>query len=424
MTPSRKARFGAGLTALAVLAGLAWLVVLAVVTPVVLGWKSAVITSGSMQPALHRGDVVLAERYDGRLLGAGTVVIFDDAERGLITHRIRVALDDGTYATKGDANQSADPRPLTGDRIVATGRAVVPRIGMLTVLAQEGNVGGLAAVAAAVAGFVWLARWGLAVRPRRGTAPPTPIVSGAVQRQHLAPKRTRDVKKVIGAVLALQLAGALAALPGARAAWFAPTGNGVSSMSSAPTWTSWYLNASAEGSNSASSAYLRLGTSSSSYSGAVPNYDTDRNADPGLTLEPTTLGLAETDLTKTQLWSVPGTPGAQNISGSMRLTLPTALANFATTGSGKMIAGLYVCDDPPSFGSCTLEDSATVDRPSGWSNGLNTFVSTVFDFGAVSMHIPGNKSLAVKVVVDSAGSAGSMWVAFDTTQYSASLVLS
>ncbi|MEY2475039.1 MAG: hypothetical protein QOG87_354, partial [Actinomycetota bacterium] len=231
-------------------------------------------------------------------------------------------------------------------------------------------------------------------------------------------------KKVVGALVALQLAGALAALPGARAAWYAPTDNGTSSLSSAPSWTSWYLNASAEGSNSASSAYLRLGITSSSYSGAVPNYDTDRNGDPGLTLDPTTLGLAETDLTKTQLWSVPGSPGAQNISGSMRLTLPTALKTFATTGSGRMIAGIYVCDDPPSFASCTLEDSATVDRPSGWSGGLNTFVSTTFDFGAVNIHIPGNKSLAVKVVVDDAGSADGMWLAFDTTQYSASLVLS
>ena len=424
MTPSRKARFGTGLTALAVLAGLAWLVVLAVVTPVVLGWKSAVITSGSMQPALHRGDVVLAERYDGRLLGAGTVVLFDDPERGLVTHRIRVALDDGTYATKGDANQSADPRPLTGEHIVATGRAVVPRIGLITVFAQEGNLTGLLGTAAAVAGLVWLARWGLAVRPRRGTAPAPAAVSGATTRAPHTRYRTGDVRKVVGAVVVLQLAGALAALPGARAAWVAPTDNGVSSLASAPSWTSWYLDASVEGSNSASSSYLRLSTTPSSYTGTVPNYDTDRNGDPGLTLEPTTLGLAETDPTKTQLWAVVASPGAQNVTGSMRLVLPTALKTFATTGKGKMIAGLYICDDPPSAAVCTLQDTATVDRPSGWSGGLNTFVSTVFDFGAVSLHIPGNQSLAVKVVVDSAGSADGMWLAFDTTQYSASVVLS
>ena len=416
MTPSRKARFGSGLAALAALAGLAWLVVLAVVAPFVLGWKSAVITSGSMQPALHRGDVVLAERYDGRLLGAGTVVIFEDPDRGLVTHRIRVALDDGTYATKGDANQSADPLPLTGDRIVATGRTVVPRIGLITVLAQEGNLFGLLAIAAAVAGLVWLARWGLAAR----TVPNT----GAIQRQQVAPNRARiDVRKAIGTVVAVQLAGALAALPGAHAAWVAPTANGVSSLSSAPTWSSWYLNASIEGSNSASAPYLRLGSTAASYSGAVPNYDTNRNGDPGLTLEQTTLGLAETDLAKTQLWSFPATPGAQNITGNFRLVLPTALKTFATTGAGRMIAGIYVCDDPPAFAACSLKDSATVDRPTGWSGGLNTFVSTVFDFGAVDFLIPGNQSLAVKVVVDDAGSADGMWLAFDTTQYSASLVL-
>ena len=420
MTPSRKARFGTGLAALAALAGLAWLVVLAVVTPVVLGWKSAVITSGSMQPALHRGDVVLAERYDGRLLGAGTVVIFKDPERGLITHRIRVALDDGTYATKGDANQSADSRPLRGDSIVATGRAVVPRIGIVTVFAQEGDLPGLIAIAAAVAALVALTRWGLAAR----TAPN----AGATSRQQVARNRAgidrERLPKLVGALAAVQLAGALAALPGAHAAWVAPTNNGVSSLSATATWSSWYLDASSEGNNSASSSFLRLGSTPASYSGPVPNYDTNRNGDPGLTLEQSTLGLAETDPTKTQLWSVPSSPGAQNIGGNIRLVLPTALKTFATTGAGKMIAGLFVCDDPPAFASCSLQNTATVDRPAGWSSGLNTFVSTVFDFGTVNIHIPGNQSLAVKVVVDDAGSADGMWLAFDTTQYSASLVQS
>ncbi|MEY2567889.1 MAG: hypothetical protein QOE35_2418 [Actinomycetota bacterium] len=419
MSPTRTARFGAGLSALAVLAGLAWLVVLAVVTPLVLGWKSAVITSGSMEPALHRGDVVLSEPYRDKPLGPGTVVMFHDPERGLVTHRIRVALDDGTYATKGDANQSADPRRLTADRIVATGRAVVPRIGLVTVLAQEGDLPGLLGVAGAVAALVWTAHWGLAARPRRTSA-----VSGAIQRQPLARNRTRDIRKAIGAVVALQLAGALAALPGAHAAWVAPTGNGTSTMTAAASWTSWYLDASNEGASSVSASYLRLGTTPSSYSGALPNYDTDRNADPGLTIDPTVLGLAETSATKSQLWSAVASPGATNIDGSLRLSIPTALRNFATNGAGRMLAGVYVCDDPPIAASCSLQASATVDRPSGWSGGLSTFVSTVFDFGAVSIHVPGNQSLAVKVVVDAAGSADSMWLGFDTTQHSASVVLS
>jgi signal peptidase len=369
-----------------------------------------------MAPAMHRGDVVLSEPYRGRLLGPGTVVTFHDPDRGLVTHRIRVALDDGTYATKGDANQSADPRALTPDRIVATGRAVVPRIGLVTVLAQEGDIPGVLFIAAAVASLVWLARWGLAAR--------TTANAGAIQRQQVAHNRARiDVRKAIGAVVAVQLAGALAALPGAHAAWVAPTGNGVSSLSSTASWSSWYLDAVSEGNDSASAAFLRLGATPPSYSGAVPNYDTDRNGDPGLTLDPTTLGLAETAANKSQLWSVVASPGAQNVTGTMRLVLPTALKAFATTGKGKMIAGLYVCDDPPVAASCILETSATVDRPVSWSGGRNTFVSTVFDFGAVNIHIPGNQGLAVKVVVDSAGSADGMWLAFDTTHYSASLVL-
>lgn len=411
MTPTRKVRLGSGLTALAVLAGLAWLVVLAVLTPLVLGWKSAVITSGSMEPALHRGDVVLAERYTGAPLGAGTVVMFEDPVQGLVTHRIVAALDDGTYATKGDANQSGDAVPVTADRIEATGRALVPRVGIVSVLFSEGNVGGLLTLAAALGALAFLTRWGLAKDE-------ADAVSGAVTR---APG-TRNRTRVVGAAAAVQLVAALAALPGAKAAWVAPTGNGTSTLEAVATWSSWHLDASSEGNSSTSSPYLRLGAASSAYSGALPNYDTDRNSDPGLTIEPTTLGLAETDLTKTQLWSVVASPGAQNVTGSLRLVLPTALRNFATTGAGRMTAGLYVCDDPPVVATCSLQDSATVDRPGGWSGGLSTFVTTVFDFGAVNIHIPGNQSLAVKVVVDAAGSTDAVWLAYDTTTLSASLV--
>jgi hypothetical protein len=360
-----------------------------------------------MSPAIHRGDVVLGQKYDGRILGPGTVVVFQDGERGRITHRIVVRNDDGTYMTRGDANPGPDSTPLRPSQIEATGRALVPRIGILPVLAREGRWGDLAVLLALLGGAGVLARWGLRGRPRAFLSP--------VAGQGLARRRAT----VVGTLALAELAMALVALPGAKAAWMAPTSNGASSMGAATSWQQWYLNTPVEGANATSTPWLTMSTTGPAYNGALPNYDTDRNSDVGLTIAPTTLGLAESDPTKFQQWYVPPTPGAKNVTGNLRLRLSTAVNGFNPTAKGRMIAGLYVCALGPS--SCSLQASATVDRPSGWSNSLTTFVGTIFDFGNVNFPMPGNQDLAVKVVVDAAGSDDSMWLAYDTQTYPAAL---
>src|SRR4051794_25211857 len=101
-------RFVSGLACLAAVAALAWLVVLAVV-PGLFGWRTVSLTSGSMTPALHVGDLVIARPSSGQRVKLGTVAVFKDpAGDGLITHRIVARNPDGTYVTKGDANQVAD----------------------------------------------------------------------------------------------------------------------------------------------------------------------------------------------------------------------------------------------------------------------------------------------------------------------------
>ena len=401
--PMSPRRFAAGLAGLAVVAGVAWLAVLAVATPLVLGWKSVVVTSGSMEPALHRGDVVLAPPYEGKRLGKGTVVVFEDGERGLVTHRIVAGNDDGTYLTRGDNNPAPDSTPLRPEQIIATGRAMVPRIGIVSVLAQEGRWGDLAVLAALVAGAGALARSALRGRPEWQGAPVPP----------------RHKARLVGAAAVCQLVLALAALPGARAAWIAPTSNGVNTMASAAAWQQWYLNTPVEGVDSVAVTDLALGTTKPAFAGPLPNYDTNRNADPGLTVVPTNLGLAETDPARFQRWYHPPTPGAKQFTGNVRLRVYSAVRNFHPTAAGSLTAGLYLCDLGPS--NCSLKASATVARPSGWAAGSSTFVETVFDFGALDFQMPGNQDIAVKVVANAAGSDDDMWLAYDTTTFSAAV---
>lgn len=101
------------------------------VPTVVLGWSPMVVTSGSMQPSIRAGDVVLVEEFD-HLVGPGTIIAFDNAA-GPIVHRVVAVSDDGAYTTRGDANRANDSTPVSADRTIGQGRLLVPYIGLAKV---------------------------------------------------------------------------------------------------------------------------------------------------------------------------------------------------------------------------------------------------------------------------------------------------
>jgi signal peptidase len=124
----------AGGAALGLVVGL----VLALLGPLAVGGRTFAVLSGSMQPTLHVGDLVLEKKVSATDIQVGDVVTFrdpDDAGR-LITHRVRrVAIESGTVrvTTKGDANLSVERWTVATDGSV--GRAVgrVPKVGYLLV---------------------------------------------------------------------------------------------------------------------------------------------------------------------------------------------------------------------------------------------------------------------------------------------------
>jgi signal peptidase I len=133
-----------------------WLGVLAVGPALVLGWKPVVITSGSMQPAIRPGDIVVAVDAPGPRVARGEVVVFrNPAGEGLLAHRIRSRSADGTYVTKGDANRDADSTPLRSNQVVGVGRMVVPLAGLPLVWARTGQWLNLALSVLGVAVALW-----------------------------------------------------------------------------------------------------------------------------------------------------------------------------------------------------------------------------------------------------------------------------
>jgi signal peptidase len=94
------------------LTGAAIAIIAAALAPQAFGWKSLTILTGSMEPTIGTGDVVVDEQIRASELRPGDIVTFrEPGRKRLITHRVRRVVKDGAQldvTTKGDANKTAE----------------------------------------------------------------------------------------------------------------------------------------------------------------------------------------------------------------------------------------------------------------------------------------------------------------------------
>ncbi len=151
----------------------------AVVPMLVLEWDPVAISSGSMEPGIRQGDVVVAQPFKRSLLNPetgylnpGMVVVFpDQAREGRVTHRIVAVTPAGSYVTKGDANDRQDSSPVPPDQIQGIGRILVPMIGQPVVWLHDGRTINLAMFSLAALLAMGLAPRAFAPVPVRPGAP-------------------------------------------------------------------------------------------------------------------------------------------------------------------------------------------------------------------------------------------------------------
>ena len=93
--------------------------------PEFLGWSQAVVMSGSMEPEIPVGALVLIREQSSYT--SGDVVVYEDDAGNLITHRL-LRMEDGKAVTKGDANNVED-EPIETEQILGKVRAVLPGAG-------------------------------------------------------------------------------------------------------------------------------------------------------------------------------------------------------------------------------------------------------------------------------------------------------
>lgn len=94
--------------------------------PELFGYSQLVVTSGSMEPAFSAGDMIVIRQEESYALG--DIVTFRLTGGDLVTHRI-VGSVEGSFITKGDANNTEDDELLSPAQIVGKLVAYIPAVG-------------------------------------------------------------------------------------------------------------------------------------------------------------------------------------------------------------------------------------------------------------------------------------------------------
>lgn len=84
------------------------------------GFRPVVVISGSMEPEIMTGSMVVGQRIAANKINVGDVVTVPRPTGGLITHRVVSTENVGQQASlvlKGDANQIADVQPYKVDNV-------------------------------------------------------------------------------------------------------------------------------------------------------------------------------------------------------------------------------------------------------------------------------------------------------------------
>jgi signal peptidase I len=114
--------------------GLAGGLLLAIALPLAFGARPLVVLSGSMEPTLATGDVVVVKRVSPQQARIGDVVTYRNPEGSLVTHRVRSVRRRGDrfeLVTKGDANNASERWTMEADGELSRAVYRVPLAGRL-----------------------------------------------------------------------------------------------------------------------------------------------------------------------------------------------------------------------------------------------------------------------------------------------------
>lgn len=116
------------------------LIIFAVImfVPKIIGWQNLAVLSGSMEPNIPVGAMVIVRDIDPSELKKGDVITFQMNESTYVTHRI-VSIDKESQQiiTKGDANDVVDGTPVNYSNVIGKLFLTIPYLGYFSISMQS-----------------------------------------------------------------------------------------------------------------------------------------------------------------------------------------------------------------------------------------------------------------------------------------------
>jgi len=104
-------------------------------------FQPALVGSGSMEPKMYAGDVVIIAKVPADRVVLGDVIQFRIPEGITVMHRvIEIQETEGggkVFITKGDANDEPDSEPVAPENVVGKAVMTIPKVGWASVLVKQ-----------------------------------------------------------------------------------------------------------------------------------------------------------------------------------------------------------------------------------------------------------------------------------------------
>jgi len=101
-----------------------------------------IVLTGSMEPEISSGDLIIVNQADPKDIKKGDIIAFFDPDgngSSVLTHRVTKVINDNgklSFKTKGDANNAEDRLAVTEDKLVGIYKTSIPGAGNVAMFMQ------------------------------------------------------------------------------------------------------------------------------------------------------------------------------------------------------------------------------------------------------------------------------------------------